>query len=74
MISRFIARMEDLQKPLTLKSGLILPNRLSKAAMAEQMALNDRNLPLKPFETAYAKWAEGGWGMVQTGTGKTPCF
>lgn len=63
--------MEELSKPLTLKCGLTLPNRLVKAAMAEQMA-DGRNLPQDRFHRAYSKWADGGWGMIQTGRTPTP--
>ena len=59
--------MEELTKPLTLKCGLTIPNRLVKAALAEQMA-DRRNLPCDQFHRAYSKWADGGWGMIQTGT------
>lgn len=59
--------MEDVSKPLTLKCGLTLPNRLVKAALAENMA-DSRNLPHAQFYRAYSKWADGGWGMIFTGT------
>ncbi|KAI1365680.1 NADH:flavin oxidoreductase/NADH oxidase [Xylaria arbuscula] len=58
--------MEQLSQPLTLKCGLTLPNRLAKAAMAENMA-DENNLPDKKFQVAYGKWAQGNWGMVLTG-------
>lgn len=54
-----------LSKPLTLPSGLVLPNRLTKAAMAEAMAEN--GLPSPAMQKAYGAWADGGWGMVLTG-------
>lgn len=57
----------DLAKPITLKCGLNLPNRLMKAAMAEVMADRDY-YPGELFQRAYGKWAEGGWGMVLLGT------
>lgn len=61
-----MANMEHLSKPITLPCGLVLPNRLVKAAMAEH--LSDSNmLPTPGMSTAYAAWAEGGWGMVLTG-------
>lgn len=53
-------------KPLTLKCGLTLPNRLSKAAMAENWADKD-GLPVEAMQTAYSTWAEGEWGLVMTG-------
>ncbi|KXH26183.1 NADH:flavin oxidoreductase/NADH oxidase [Colletotrichum simmondsii] len=53
-------------KPLTLACGLSLPNRLTKAAMAENMA-DGEGLPSPAFHSPYAEWADGGWGLVLTG-------
>ncbi|GJD04121.1 NADH:flavin oxidoreductase/NADH oxidase [Colletotrichum higginsianum IMI 349063] len=53
-------------KPLTLKCGLTLPNRLTKAAMAENWADNE-GLPSKAIHAPYGEWADGGWGLVMTG-------
>ncbi|ROT40634.1 NADH:flavin oxidoreductase/NADH oxidase [Sodiomyces alkalinus F11] len=53
-----------LGKPLTLKCGLVLPNRLAKAAMAEGMAPD--GLPNEKLNSLYGKWADGGWGMIIT--------
>jgi 2,4-dienoyl-CoA reductase-like NADH-dependent reductase (Old Yellow Enzyme family) len=56
-----------LSKPLQLPCGLTLPNRLIKAALAEEMA-DRQNLPTTAqMERTYGAWAEGGWGMVMTG-------
>ncbi|VTO88035.1 unnamed protein product [Fusarium graminearum] len=56
-----------LSKPLQLQCGLTLPNRLIKAALAEEMA-DGQNLPTTAqMERTYGAWAEGGWGMVMTG-------
>ncbi|OBS29464.1 hypothetical protein FPOA_03401 [Fusarium poae] len=56
-----------LSQPLQLKCGLTLPNRLIKAALAEEMA-DSQNLPTTAqMERTYGAWAEGGWGMVMTG-------
>lgn len=57
----------DLQiaKPITLPSGLTLPNRLAKAAMAEAMCPS--GVPTPALNAAYEKWSEGGWGLVMTG-------
>lgn len=55
----------QIAEPLALPSGLILPNRLVKAAMAEAMA--KKGLPDAALKSAYAHWADGGWGMVLTG-------
>lgn len=52
-------------KPITLPSGLVLPNRLVKAAMAEALAID--GLPNSNTNSVYEKWAEGGWGLVITG-------
>ncbi|EGY23372.1 hypothetical protein VD0002_g3026 [Verticillium dahliae] len=59
----------DLQisKPLTLKCGLTLPNRLVKAAMTEQLADTKSHLPTPSFLRPYKAWAAGGWGLVLTG-------
>lgn len=60
--------LSDLQiaQPLTLKCGLTLPNRLVKAAMAEQLA-GANQLPDERTEAVYKHWAAGGWGMILTG-------
>lgn len=56
----------QIAKPITLPvSGLTLPNRLAKAAMAE--ALCPDGTPTPKFIRAYEAWAEGGWGLVMTG-------
>ncbi|CAI4212387.1 unnamed protein product [Parascedosporium putredinis] len=56
-----------LSKPLTLPCGIILPNRLAKAAMAEHMS-DSAQRPTRPaFQSAYGAWADGGWGLVLTG-------
>ncbi|KAM0262782.1 hypothetical protein ACHAQJ_001576 [Trichoderma viride] len=55
-----------LQEPITLPCGLTLPNRLSKAAMAESWAEKDY-LPGERIYKLYETWAEGGWGSVLTG-------
>jgi 2,4-dienoyl-CoA reductase-like NADH-dependent reductase (Old Yellow Enzyme family) len=62
--------MSDLNaaKPLTLKSGVTLPNRLVKAAMAEQMSGSSHKfLPSPDFLALYRQWARAGWGMILTG-------
>ncbi|KAJ5988503.1 Aldolase-type TIM barrel [Penicillium waksmanii] len=53
-----------LSDPVKLPCGLVLPNRLSKAAMAEMMAKSHHPDPL--YE-AYEKWSTGGWGSILTG-------
>jgi hypothetical protein len=63
----------DLQiaQPLTLKCGLTLPNRLVKAAMAEQLA-GANQLPDERMQAVYKQWSAGGWGMIITGTRPLP--
>ncbi|KAK0120175.1 hypothetical protein ONS95_011581 [Cadophora gregata] len=59
--------MENISKPITLECGLTLPNRLVKAAMAENLA-GQNSLPnSKHLLAAYNKWSQGGWGLVLTG-------
>ncbi|KAJ5387012.1 Aldolase-type TIM barrel [Penicillium cosmopolitanum] len=53
-----------LSDPVKLPCGLVLPNRLSKAAMAEMMAKSHHPDPLCE---AYEKWSTGGWGSILTG-------
>ncbi|KAJ5287016.1 hypothetical protein N7478_002702 [Penicillium angulare] len=54
-----------LADPVQLPCGLVLPNRLSKAAMAELLAKT--NQPNQPLSEAYSQWAQGGWGSILTG-------
>lgn len=58
--------MTTIADPFTLPSGAVVPNRIAKAAMTEQLAdadgrPNDRHMRL------YRRWAEGGAGLVVTG-------
>ncbi|KAJ5218393.1 Aldolase-type TIM barrel [Penicillium cinerascens] len=48
-----------------LPCGLVFPNRLSKAAMAELMAKT--NQPNDSLNDAYEQWSQGGWGSILTG-------
>ncbi|CAG7935297.1 unnamed protein product [Penicillium olsonii] len=54
-----------LADPVKLPCGLVLPNRLSKAAMAELMAKT--NHPTDLLVDAYEQWSDGGWGSILTG-------
>ncbi|OMP81690.1 NADH oxidase [Diplodia seriata] len=57
-----------ISKPLTLNCGLVLPNRLVKVPMSEQMASKANDyLPDEAFSAVYRTWADGGWGMILTG-------
>ncbi|KAJ5788184.1 Aldolase-type TIM barrel [Penicillium paradoxum] len=54
-----------LADPVKLPCGLVLPNRLSKAAMAEMLAKT--NQPTDSLVDAYEQWSDGGWGSILTG-------
>ncbi|CAG8889681.1 unnamed protein product [Penicillium egyptiacum] len=54
-----------LADPVKLPCGLVLPNRLSKAAMAELLAKT--NQPTNALVDAYEQWSDGGWGSILTG-------
>ncbi len=58
--------MPHLDEPLRLPSGLLLPNRVVKAAMTENLADAD-NQPTGRHERLYRRWAEGGSGLLVTG-------
>lgn len=58
----------EISKPITLPSGLVLPNRLVKAAMAEAMSGPATDyLPSDAMNRSYTAWADAGWGMILTG-------
>ncbi|NGY05680.1 NADH:flavin oxidoreductase/NADH oxidase family protein [Solimonas terrae] len=52
--------------PLELPNGTIIPNRLAKAAMEENMADAD-HAPSDALIALYRAWAEGGAGLIITG-------
>ncbi len=58
--------MPNLDAPLTLPSGLTLPNRIGKAPMTENLADN-KGQPTIRHERVYRRWAEGGAGLLVTG-------
>ncbi|MEM1152166.1 MAG: NADH:flavin oxidoreductase/NADH oxidase family protein [Pseudomonadota bacterium] len=58
--------MTDITTPLSLPSGLSLPNRLAKAAMTEGLA-DAQNQATDRHVTLYRQWAEGGIGLQLTG-------
>ena len=51
---------------LTLPCGLVLPNRIAKAALSEFMADSD-GVPSEHMISLYRRWGEGGAGLVITG-------
>ncbi|RAG80646.1 2,4-dienoyl-CoA reductase, partial [Streptacidiphilus pinicola] len=56
----------DLFSPLRLRSGSVLPNRIAKAAMEENMA-GPGQLPDRQLVELYRRWAAGGTGLLITG-------
>ncbi|RAK91719.1 FMN-linked oxidoreductase [Aspergillus costaricaensis CBS 115574] len=54
------------KEPLRLPCGLVFPNRLVKAAMAEGLA-EGSHLPGPRISRVYGEWANGGWGALLTG-------
>lgn len=53
-------------QPLTLPNGQVIPNRIAKAAMEENMA-DRRHLPGAALLGLYRRWGRGGSGMLLTG-------
>lgn len=58
--------MDLLDSEVELPNGVTVPNRLVKAAMEEGIGTGG-GLPGKAHQRLYARWAEGGWGMIITG-------
>ncbi|MFJ4840595.1 NADH:flavin oxidoreductase/NADH oxidase family protein [Streptomyces sp. NPDC088746] len=56
----------ELFSPLLLRSGQVLPNRIAKAAMEENMA-GEGQLPDEQLLSLYRRWAAGGTGLLITG-------
>ncbi|MEY9846448.1 NADH:flavin oxidoreductase/NADH oxidase family protein [Streptacidiphilus sp. MAP5-3] len=52
--------------PLKLRSGAVLPNRIAKAAMEENLA-GAGQLPDRLLIDLYRRWAAGGTGLLITG-------
>lgn len=52
--------------PLSLPNGALIPNRLAKAAMEENMA-EAGQLPGAAIHRLYRRWAQGGAGLLITG-------
>ncbi len=59
--------MASLSDPMTLPCGLVLPNRLAKAAMTEDLADPRTGRPNASHERLYRRWADGGIGLSITG-------
>ncbi|MFA5119752.1 NADH:flavin oxidoreductase/NADH oxidase family protein [Zavarzinia sp.] len=58
--------MTDIASPFTLPCGLVLKNRLAKAAMTEGLA-DARNRATPALAALYARFAQGGPGLLITG-------
>ena len=58
--------MTSLHDPLQLPCGLVLPNRIMKAAMSEALA-DPGNSPGPRLERLYRTWSQGGYGLLVTG-------
>ncbi|QXI40827.1 NADH:flavin oxidoreductase/NADH oxidase family protein [Pseudomonas xantholysinigenes] len=56
----------DLFSPLTLPNGSVIPNRIAKAAMEENMA-DAEHAPSAQLMRLYQAWAEGGAGLIISG-------
>ena len=56
----------ELFSPVTLRCGLILDNRIAKAAMEENMA-GAEQLPDERLFSLYRRWGTGGAGLLITG-------
>lgn len=58
--------MPQLNEPLELPCGAVLPNRIAKAAMTEGLATPDGR-PTPELERLYGIWSDGGAGMLLSG-------
>ncbi|MGQ7830565.1 NADH:flavin oxidoreductase/NADH oxidase family protein [Altererythrobacter sp. Z27] len=54
-------------QPLTLPNGSVLPNRLCKAAMEENLAVQPGQHPGEKLFSLYRQWAAGGVGLILSG-------
>lgn len=55
-----------IQQPFTLPCGAVIPNRMAKSAMSENMATKDHQ-PNAALNTLYKTWTDGGIGLSITG-------
>lgn len=60
------AHIPTIFTPLTLPNGQVIPNRIAKAAMEENMA-DPQHLPGPDLLGLYRQWGAGGVGMILTG-------
>jgi 2,4-dienoyl-CoA reductase-like NADH-dependent reductase (Old Yellow Enzyme family) len=59
-------RQPSLFAPLTLPNGVVVLNRIAKAAMEENMA-DGQQLPGEALCRLYGRWATGGAGLILSG-------
>ena len=59
--------MTQLFTPITLPNGAVLPNRICKAAMEENLAEQPGQIPGAALHNLYRNWADGGAGLILTG-------
>ncbi|WVR05722.1 hypothetical protein IAU60_002746 [Kwoniella sp. DSM 27419] len=55
-----------IESPIELPNGVVVPNRLVKAAMAEGIGLGG-GPPRSGHINLYRRWAAGGWGVILSG-------
>lgn len=60
------AAVELLAEPLTLRCGAVVPHRLAKSALSEQLG-DRRNRPGPELVELYRTWSRGGAGVLVTG-------
>lgn len=54
-------------EPLTLPNGSTIPNRICKAAMEENLAVQPGQYPGEKLFSLYQQWAQGGTGLILSG-------
>src|SRR5690554_7613284 len=55
-----------LSKPLTLKNGTVIKNRIFKSAMSEALGTTDNHMTPQ-LVNLYDRWAKGGTGLLISG-------
>lgn len=60
---------ELIGSPFKLRCGYVLPNRMVKAALEEDLAVPGKNYPpMSPlFRNLYGRWSRAKYGMILTG-------
>ncbi|KAH8152949.1 uncharacterized protein LAJ45_03176 [Morchella importuna] len=59
--------IDILSTPVTLPCGLVVPNRIVKGPMAENLSSGTSHHPNDLLNTVYRIWGEGQYGMLVTG-------